>query len=62
MKLPHSAAAIKAQCLVIVDISNLIPFTIAPICPGQTAGGFMLYEDVGIMEYEDIGFMEYEGI
>ncbi len=61
MKLPLASAAIKAECLSIINIPSLIPVTIGPICPGQTTGGFMLYEDGGIMEYESGGFMEYEG-
>lgn len=62
LKLPRAAAAIKAECLGIINIPNLVPITIAPICAGQTPGGFMLYEDGGIMLYEDGGFMEYEGL
>jgi len=61
LKLPRAAAAIKAQCLGIVNIPNLVPITIAPICAGQTSEGFMLYQDGGIMLYESGGFQEYEG-
>jgi len=60
MKLPLASAAIKAQCFGIINIPNLVILTTAPICPGQTKGGFMLYENGGIMEYESGGFMEYE--
>lgn len=61
LKLPRAAAAIKAECLGIINIPNLVPITIGPICPGQTPEGFMIYEDGGIMLYEGGGFMEYEG-
>lgn len=57
----RSASVIKTECLGIVNIPNLIQFTTAPICAGQTSGGFMLFENGGIMEYESGGFMESEG-
>ncbi len=61
MKLPLRSAAIKAQCEGIINIPNLVPITVPPICDDVQFGGFMLFEDGGRMEFEDGGFMEYEG-
>ncbi len=55
------AGTILAQCNEIIEIPNLIPLTIPPICVAPiSATGFMLYEDGGRMLYEDGGRMEYE--
>jgi len=55
------AGTILAECNGLIDIDNLIPLTIPPICTGGlSATGFMQYEDGGIMQYEDGGRMEYE--
>lgn len=54
------AGTIRAQCLQIIEVDNLIPLTIPPICITISLGGFMEYEDGGTMIYEDTGFMEFE--
>jgi hypothetical protein len=54
---------LQAQCHLILQIPQLDPFSVPPICNDSHAFDNMLYEDGKVMAYEDTVTtgMEYEG-
>ena len=63
MKLPLRSAAIKTNCLGIIDIPNLDPVTIPPICaniPPVTSFDELLEETTGV--FDDLLFEETLGV